>query len=558
MAWLSRGARRSSGPHLPEPTEFADLPEIPPYFRQNGPVTMTRPQRLSVLAGGMTAVLFSVAALLCGVGVWGADPYWYAGDLSMLKVTGEARTNAIFSSTLLDPTISASNLPQWIHSVPYTHIVSRLRPLAGNSYSALLIVNAVSAFATATLVFLIGRKTGLAWPVVPAMAFLTFPATILFTVNTFPEIMLAFAVAMTAYGAQFATGGRSILGLTICGGGVVLLYYNRESFVLAALAFTIFCLWVTKEKDRYCLRKALPFHLAILVAVAVKGRMFPPYPTPGLSTVLMARTSPTLSNMASYDSSAAVPFDLGPFLDKIGVGLRHAVVPTDGFEAVVETPVLFIICWGVWTLRRDAPTWALRFWSVIFLGTYLATAGVFQPGWRYLYSILPIAVVFAGIFWERAIKHATSSRRRQVVRGVSAATLTMTIAVSLSSALAYRSAAVKAEEQLKSMTSAISKTGDASILVVADRTQMMPITYTAVPRPVLTVEDGFNSPEDAARLIERWKPRVFVSGSAADLDLLMTAIARAYGSSARLEHVEVLDTPGGDADMFTLDLSPAP
>ena len=523
------------------------------------PKATQRSTLLNWLAGTAAVVFYVAISLVSGVGVLGADPYWYAGDLSMLKATGEATTNAILPSTFLDSSVSPGHLPHWVHNVPFTHAVSWFRMGFGSSYSALLISNIVLALATAFLILLISRKAGLRSPVASAVLFLTFPLTMLLTLNAYSEMLLAFAAAMTVYGGQLVESkARGSLGLGIAGGGVALLYFSRENFILALPAFVLFCLWAARDADgRFHPLRAIPFPLLILTAAATKGWLLPTYPNAGLNSLLMSSTSQNPSNMTAYHSTHTVSFSLTPFLSKIGTGLYEGVVPASIIELIVETAVVVVVVLGVLVLRRTPGMWSLTYWSVTFLGIYIATEAAFTTQNRYIYSVVPLASVLATGLWEQSIADSNRehSRQQRLVRMLSVGTLTLMLTFSSLIALNYRLIGLKTNEQIRVMVSEVSQTGTSPIMVVADNERKMPITYAALPRPVISIDRTVNSFRDATNLIERWKPEVFVSGSEKDRDFLANVATRAYGPTARLRRVDVLDTPGGDAEMFTIDTS---
>lgn len=511
----------------------------------------------SLLVGAVTVAFYVAISLWAGVGVLGADPFWYAGDLSMMRATGEATTNAILPSTILDSSISAAHLPHWIHNIPFTHAVSWIRPAFGSSYSALLAANIALVLATAALIFLIARGAGMRRPVVSAVLFLTFPLTMLLTLNTYSEMPIAFASALTVYGGQLVERKtRGLLGLGIAGGGTVLLYFSRENFVLALLAYLVFCLWVTRdEQGRFHLLRALPFQLAIVALALMKGRLFPAYPNAGFNSLLMSSTTQDPSNMTAYHSTHTVSFGLAPFLGKVGTGLYEGLVPASLIEFIIETVVIVVVVLGVLVLRREQAMLSLSYWAVVFLAIYVATEAVFSTQNRYIYSVVPLACVMANGLWQRSIGDSTQAhgRRPQLVRALSIGTLTLMVTFSLLIALNYRSMGFKTNDQISVLVSELSPTARSPIMVVADNERKMPITYAALPRPVISIDRTVNTASDMTDLIKRWKPDVFVSGTAKDRAFLETVVANFYGPSASLHRVRVLDTPGGRAEMFTIE-----
>lgn len=524
---------------------------------------MTGGRRLDLIIGIATCLVYVGMALYCGVGVLGADPYWYAGDLSMLKLTGVAETNAILPSTIFDSSISPGHLPHWVHNAPFTHIVSWVARGHGTSYFALLTANIVFALATAILIFLIARLAGIRRPVAAAVLFLIFPLTTFFTLSTYSEIFLGFAAALTVLGGQLAKGrthGTRALGtcgLGICAAGVVLLYFSRDNFVLAVPAFLLFSTLATRDAGgHFHLRRALPFQVATVAAVACKGWLFPAYPNAGIAALLMADTSRNPSNMTAFHSTHDVLFHPGSFLEKFGTGVFKAVVPASFVELIVETSVIVAIVLGVTILRRESAWWALRYWGFTFLGIYVATEAAYTTQNRYIYTVVPLACVFAIALCERSVGDGHTSRwRRQLpkVFGLSAVTLLTTFSVLI--ALGYRSMGLTTNDQIRVISSQVATTGASPIMVIADNERKMPITYAALPRPVISIDREVNSVADTRDLIKIWKPGVFVSGSRKDREFLVSVIASEYGPNARLHKLGSLDTPGGQADLFAIDPS---
>ena len=85
---------------------------------------------------------------------------------------------------------------------------------------------------------------------------------------------------------------------------------------------------------------------------------------------------------------------------------------------------------------------------------------------------------------------------------------------------------------------------------------LLPLTYAAVPRPVLAMDPRINSSAEAALLIKTWKVRVLVGANDTDLQYFLSAVDLAYGGQAKLITQPSLEMPGGTIKMWSIETGP--
>lgn len=513
---------------------------------------------------GLTLVLlllmvFVGNVIFGAVGVRGSDQYWYVGDLWMSKLTGRPVTNAIYpTATVLNSDHLVGGLPPRIHNLPITYLASLVHQAGATGYFAWVYVNVSVALVIAVTVYLVAKWQGYSYAYIAPAVFLSFPLTVWLSMNALVEMSLALGSCLLMVGATIisragkSNEGRVPIGLLVVAAGSVLMFYTRDNYILLFPAQAIFTFWVCRlHRKRWVL--AGPILGLTALFAALKYVLFPQYPTAGLLSLLMSGTSSNKEKMAAYYDLGHVPFSISELILKAIVGVKDALLPSGPVELITELPIIVIVIAALVLLRKNEGSRPLLFWMAVVAAIYLATSAVFQAQNRYIFALVPFAAVFGVGLVDRFLSHGTA-------RGVLANTLKVGTASfllvgifgSFLMARTYRAEATTAVAQTSKLSAGLADEPGGPVLASVETSKLLPLTYAAIPRPVLAVNPKINSATAAAKLIETWGVRVVVGSTNEDLQYFSRAVGLALGGRAKLVRQSSHETPGGPVEIWLI------
>lgn len=270
-------------------------------------------------------------------------------------------------------------------------------------------------------------------------------------------------------------------------------------------------------------------------------------------SLLMIGT-PSEKVMSQYYNLGSVPFSVSEFIPKALIGLRDAVVPSGGSELITEFPIIVTLVVALFVFRKDDSSRVLWFWMLVVGVIYAGTSTVFQPQNRYIYPLVPFAAVFGAGLLHRFIRPGTAPRRFvNLLKLASVCFLIICISGSFLMARAYRTQARTDVAQSSKLIAGLAGEPSGSVLAVCDTSTVIPLTYAAVPRPVLALDPRINSTAEAARLIETWKVRILAGASDTELLYFSQAVDLAFHGRAKLIPQSSYGTPGGPIKLWLIE-----
>ena len=515
-----------------------------------------------VTLAAISLILFLGNVVFGSVGLRGSDQYWYAGDLRMTRITGHAVTNAIYPSvTELSAHTSTSGLPVRIHNLPVTFLASLVHQAGASDYLAWVYVNVLIALLIAVGVNVVARSQRYSAAYIAPVLFLSFPLTLWLSINALADMSLALGSCLLMLGATLVSktvrgeGRKVSIGLLIIALGSLLMFYTRDNYVLLFPAFALFTFWVCRlHKERWLW--AAPI-LGITAFLAVlKPLLLPQYPVSGrLLALLMVGTPSDGGGMTQYYRRDAGPFSPSEFTTKAMTGLRDALLPQGVSELITESSIIVIVIVALLVFRKDRSTQVLRFWMAVVGAIYLITAAGFASQNRYIFTLVPFVAVFGAGLWDR-IGSVTPRVLANGLRLGAVAFLIVCVSGSFLAARTYRMEAPTEVAQISRLITRLAGEPSGSVLAVVQTSMLLPLTYAAVPRPVLAMNPRINSSAEAALLIKTWKVRVLVGANDTDLQYFLSAVDLAYGGQAKLITQPSLETPGGTIKMWSIETGP--
>ncbi|TFD30218.1 hypothetical protein [Cryobacterium cryoconiti] len=491
------------------------------------------------------------------VGLRGSDQYWYVADLLMSKFTDSPVTNAIYPTVAA--TASLTDLPPRIHNLPITHLAGLAHQSGVSDYLSWVSVNVFLAILIALCLYFVARIQGYSYSFIAPAVFLTFPLTLWLSINALAEMSLALGASLLILGSVVASSiaraeSRSIsTGLLIMSAGSILMFYTRDNYALLLPAQALLTIWMCrKNRNRWLL--AAPSLIITVVLVALKPLIFPPYAHAGVLSQLMAGTPSEKGQMTSYYDLAQAPFSLSEFVSKVGMGLAEAIVPSSPSEVITESAVLLVVVAGISLIRNNQSSRMVKYWALVVLGIYLASSAAFQAQNRYIFALVPFVAVFAVGLIDQLKQHKRATGWVSVVAWVAVGSILIGCAAgSFLMAREYKYQAQTEIEQTRKLGGELAREPSGSVLAVADTSQVLPLTYAAVPRPVIALNPLISSPEEAARLIEDWDVRILVGASKAHLEYLSLAVDLAFDGRATLITRPTYEAPGGPIQVWVIE-----
>ncbi|TFD34643.1 hypothetical protein E3T37_16570 [Cryobacterium sp. TMT2-10] len=490
------------------------------------------------------------------VGLRGSDQYWYVADLLMAKFTDSPVTNAIYPTVAA--TASLTDLPPRIHNLPITYLAGLAHQLGVSDYVSWVSVNVFLAILIALCLYFVAKIQGYSYPFIAPAVFLSFPLTLWLSINALAEMSLALGASLLILGSVVALATsrsetRSIsTGLVIISVGSVLMFYTRDNYALLLPAQALLTIWICR-KNRIRWLAAAPSLVITIVLVALKPLIFPPYAHAGVLSQLMAGTPSEKGQMTSYYDLAQAPFSLSEFVSKAAMGLAQSILPSSPSEVVTESAVLLVVAVGIFLIPTNQSSRVLKFWALVVLGIYLATSAAFQAQNRYIFALVPFVAVFAVGLLNHLTRPKRANGRVSVVPWIAVASILIgCTAGSFLMAREYRHEAETEMAQTKTLRAELNRTPRGSVLAVAETSQVLPLTYAAVPRPVIALNPLISSPEEAARLIEDWDVRILVGARKADLAYFSHAVDLAFRGRATLIPRPTYEAPGGPIELWVI------
>ena len=493
------------------------------------------------------------------VGLRGTDQYWYVGDLRMSKITGMPVTNAIYPTAIrLNAKASLEALPPRIHNVPVTYLADLVYRIGATDYLAWVYVNFFISLIVAASVYLVAKSQRYHTAYIASAFFLSFPLTLWLSINALADMSLALGSSLLLLGAAILSRTlenseeRTWLGLLITALGSLLMFYTRDNYVLLFPAQVVVTFWVCRSHRKRWISATSILVVTGLLA-ALKPVFFPQYVNSGTMSALMSGTPSDNILMSSYNHLSHVPFSASELFVKAVDGLRNAVLPTGPSEVITVTLVVIVAVAALYVFRKDHNSRILRFWMFVVIFIYLTTAAFFQSQDRYIFALVPFVAVFGAGLMDRIIVRS-SHRSLRILSLASVWLLIACVFASFLMARSYRTEATTAVVQNTKLVAGLAGEPSGSVLAVTETSQLLPLTYAAVPRPVLALDPRINSSAEAAHLIQDWKVRVLVGATTADFQYLTHAVDLAFDGRARLIPQSSYGTPGGLIKLWLIEL----
>jgi len=475
----------------------------------------------------------------------------------MTRITGHAVTNAIYPTvTELNANASTSGLPVRIHNLPVTFLASFVHQAGASDYLAWVYVNVLIALLIAVGLHFVARSQRYSAAYIAPVLFLTFPLTLWLSINALADMSLALGSCLLMLGATLVSKtvhgeGRKVSnGLLIIALGSLQMFYTRDNYVLLFPAFALFTFWVCRlHKERWLW--AAPILGSTAFLAALKHLVLPQYPVAGLDIPSDGE------QMSPYYRLDAGPFSPSEFTTKAMTGLRDALLPQGVSELITESSIIVIVIVALLVFRKDRSTQVLRFWMAVVGAIYLITAAGVQSQNRYIFTLVPFVAVFGAGLWDRIISgNATPRVLANGLRLGAVGFLIVCISGSFLMARTYRMEATTEVAQTSRLITGLAGEPSGSVLAVVQTSMLLPLTYAAVPRPVLAMNPRINSSAEAALLIKTWKVRVLVGANDTDLQYFLSAVDLAYGGQAKLIGQPSLEIPGGTIKMWSIETGP--
>jgi len=509
----------------------------------------------------LSLMLFAVNLILGAAGLRGTDQYWYVGDLWMSQISGQPVTNAIYpTATGINADISTNGLPPRIHNVPVTYLASLAHQLGASDYLAWVYVNVLIALIVAVVVYVVATKLKYSCAFIAPTLFLSFPLTLWLSINALADMSLALGSCLLILGATCISRAdadedrKFTAGLLLIATASVLMFYTRDNYVLLFPALILFTFWASRSRRKRWVPAAAILSVTALLA-ALKPSVLPQYPHAGLLSMLMTGTPSDNVLMSPYYSLGNVPFSASEFIFKMMNGLKDAILPSGPSELISELPVIVVVVGALFFLRKDDTSRILRFWMSVVFAIYLTTAAIFQSENRYIFALVPFMALFGAGLWNQFIRpSARLGWRANVLKLALVCFLIVCIFGSFLMARAYRTQATVETAQTSRLISGFAAEPMGSVLALTETAKLLPLTYAAVPRPVLAINTRINTTAQAARLIEIWKVRVLVGASDKDRQYFSSAVDLAFGGGAKLISEPSYETPGGPIKLWLIEL----
>jgi hypothetical protein len=478
----------------------------------------------------------------------------------MSEITGMPVTNAIYpTATELNTNVSFIGLPPRIHNLPVTHLADLAHQAGASDYLAWVYVNFLFALIIAVGVYFVARGHGYSYAYIAPAIFLSFPLTLWLSINALADMSIALGSCLLMLGATVVSGavrnerGRFAVGLLITAGGSLLMFYTRDNYVLLFPALILFTFWLCRSHGKRWLSAAPILGITALLA-ALKHVILPQYPNAGLLSMLMAGLPSDKEGMSLYYHLGHVQFSVSEFIFKGINGLKEAVLPSGPSELITELPVIVLVIVALFVFHKDRNSRILRFWMFVVLSIYLGTAATFQSQNRYIFALIPFVAVFGVGLWDRTIHLGTVPvGLTNLLRLTMLCLWIICVSGSFFMAHTYRIDATADTVQTSRLIAGFAAEPSGSVLAVAETSTLLPLTYAAVPRPVLAVNPQINSTAEAARLIATWKIRVLVGASDTDYQYFSQAVDLAFGGRARLISQPSYETPGGAIKLWLIE-----
>ncbi|TFD73263.1 hypothetical protein [Cryobacterium fucosi] len=491
------------------------------------------------------------------VGLRGSDQYWYVADLLMSKIVDSPVTNAIYPTVAA--TASLTDLPPRIHNLPITYLAGLAHQSGVSDYVSWVSVNVSLAILIAVCLFFVAKIQGYSYSFIAPAVFLSFPLTLWLSINALAEMSLALGASLIMLGSVVAsstvrsTTRATSIGLLIVSAGSILMFYTRDSYALLFPAQALFTIWICRTSRRRWLLAA-PSLILTVVLTALRPLILPPYPHAGVLSQLMAGTPSEKGQMTSYYDLAQAPFSLSEFTAKAAKGLADGLLPSSPSEVITESAVLVVIAVGIFIIQDNPSSRMLKSWALAMLGIYLATSAAFQAQNRYIFVLVPFVAVFAVGLLDQFMQHKRANSWVSVLPWVVVGSILIgCVAGSFLMAREYKYQAETEMAQTRKLGVELTREPSGSVLAVAETSQVLPLTYAAVPRPVIALNPQISSPEEAARLIEDWDVRILVGASQADLEYFSHAVDLASDGRATLTTRPTFEAPGGPIQLWVIE-----
>jgi len=506
----------------------------------------------------LSLMILAGNAIYGSVGLRGSDQYWYVGDLRMSDITGMPVTNAIYPvAAAANDNGSIQGLPPRIHNLPVTYLADFVHRAGASDYLAWVYVNFVIALIIAVAVYFVAKCHGYSRAYLAPTFFLAFPLTLWLSINALGDMSLALGSCLIMIGATAVSramrddGGKPALGLLIIATGSILMFYTRDNYILLFPAQAFFMYWVCRShRKRWIL--ATPILAITALLASLKHVILPQYPNAGMASLLTVGTPSNPDNTLNYYGN--VPFSASAFIFKAINGLKDALLPSGPSELITEFPIIIIAIVALFIFRKNDDSRAIRFWMFVVLFIYLITSAAFQTQNRYIFPLVPFVAVFGVGLLDRSIRPGCArGRLNNVLTMASACFVIICLAASLLMARTYQIEATAEVKQTARLIAGIEGEPSGSVLAVAEAPILLPLTYAAIPRPVLAVWPRVNSTAEAARLIVTWKVRVLASASETDLQYLSKAVDLAFDGRAKLISKSSYETPRGRIILWRIE-----
>ena len=450
--------------------------------------------KLHVTPEHLLAILLAYILVLYGSnGLRGTDQYWYVGDTQKLMDGDTSNTTTIFfpGPILREQAVERPNY--LLHN-------SFMLPLAAwvgqfsSAYSSWIILNFIFHVLVSLCLFYSGRKfideKKASWI---ACLYLLSPIAVWQTINPLLEMSFSAITGLCLLGYVFREllPARLLLAAALCIGVV-----SHPIFLGPSLLWVLYSAYQLKNRKIEDFVYFFGFATCLFFSYVFKDRWFPSSFQPSLEAIIVSAT-PGKSNMFWHYSDIQPPISLKFLIEKFQISVsKHFAslrfAPFYLFTNIAVLVFLYLLCF------RFRKRFHLLFPIAIFLGLYATMIVLRQNQPRYQQIISPISF-FVIIL---AVGSVSCVLAKKIVLAVCIAMLPMNVFL----AHKARSESNMESADINHLRSSLHQLPDDAKIVIVNVFPHNPITYSLVPREVLSVRTRLLDSEKIKKAIDFFEP----------------------------------------------------
>ena len=394
----------------------------------------------------------------------------------------------------------------FMHNGPLPHIAASLGG-AEKTYSSWILINLISHWVVAWVIFLIAKKySNLRIANWSAAFYLLSPIAIWQSINMLQEQFYAGLLAISILGIIFHD---RLLAHSITVAALITGILSHPIFLIIALihATVIISTGLSKKSYKQAL---LGLFLAVVYLIIKKytNLQFPSSFQPNLSAIIQGSV-PRVSNMMWHYSDAQVPIDFSLIKNKISFAASEHFFRLKNAPIYLFTNIALFSYVYLLLLKRKNYHWTLWITLGAVFGCYLAILTLMQTQARYQQIISVVSFISIALACHQlASKIHLSPKLLSIAR--SAALLT-TLGISLFMAhSAHRQGSLEAVA-MSQLTDRFSTLAEDARILILDSEHELKLGYILKPRKVLAVRSSFIEESSYSKSIELFEPTHAIS-----------------------------------------------